>query len=225
MPREKLVVIGAGMAAGRALEHLVATDRFDITLFNAEPRGSYDRIMLSPVLAGEKAYADIVTHDDAWYADHGIATRFGERVTAIDRAARVVHGAHGSVPYDKLLIATGSAPVVIPLPGHDLDGVVTYRDVEDTKRMMALPPGARAVVIGGGLLGLEAAAGMAARGIDVTVVHLMDHLMERQLDAEAGGLLKASLEARGITVLCGAVSEKIEGQGGHVRALTLKDGR
>lgn len=226
MAREKLVIIGAGMAAGRVLEHVTeaAPDRFDITLFNAEPRGTYNRIMLSPVLAGDKSYDDIVTHDDDWYATRAIKTRFGERVTRIDRATNTVHAERGPVAYDKLLIATGSDPVIIPLPGHDLNGVVAYRDLEDTVTMAGLAPGSKAVVIGGGLLGLEAAAGMAARGVDVSVVHLMGHLMERQLDPEAAGLLKSSLEAKGIAIQCNADSEQILGDDGHVRALRLKSG-
>lgn len=227
MERQRLVVIGAGMAAGRMLEHLTdaAQDAFDITLFNAEPRGTYNRLMLSPVLAGEKTYAQIVTHDDAWYASKGIETRFGEWVTDIDLNNRKVHSANGDVAYDKLVIATGSVPFMIPLPGHELEGVIAYRDLEDTERMMGLPAGSRAAVIGGGLLGLEAAAGMAARGIKVTVVHIMGHLMERQLDPEAAGLLQASLEAKGIEVLCNANSEEIIGEDGHVTGLQLKDGQ
>lgn len=220
---ERLVVIGAGMAAGRLLEHLEGAD-FDITLFNAEPRGTYNRLMLSPVLARETTYDEIVTHDDDWYAARGITTRLGERVERIDREACVVHAAKGPVAYDKLVIATGSEPFMIPLPGHDLPGVIAYRDLEDTEQMMDLAPGSRAVVIGGGLLGLEAAAGMAARGVQVTVVHLMGHLMERQLDLEAAGLLQASLEAKGIEVLCEAHSEVILGDS-QVEALRLKDGR
>lgn len=224
--RERLVIVGAGMAAGRVLDHLTeaAPDRFDITLFNAEPRGSYNRIMLSPVLAGETTYDSIVTHDDAWYAARGITTHFGERVERIDRATKTVESAAGPVRYDTLLMATGSDPFIIPLPGCDLEGVIAYRDLEDTQTMAALSQGRKAVVIGGGLLGLEAAAGMAARGADVTVVHLMEHLMERQLDAEAAGLLRASLVRKGIKVLCGAESERIVGKHGHVTALRLKDG-
>ncbi len=165
------------MAAGRVLEHLVDTapDAFDVTLFNAEPRGNYHRIMLSPVLSGEKSHAEIVTHDDAWYADHGVTCRFGEHVIGIDRVAKVVHGQNSDVPYDKLLIATGSAPFIIPVPGKDLPGVIAYRDLDDTEAMIEVSarPGANAVVIGGGLLGLEAAAGLRMRGIEVTVVHLI----------------------------------------------------
>ncbi|HBR40159.1 MAG TPA: nitrite reductase large subunit, partial [Sulfitobacter pontiacus] len=186
--KQKLVVIGAGMASGRVLEHLLEQDReaYDITLFNAEARGNYNRIMLSPVLSGEKTYADIVTHDAGWYAENDITCRFGEKVLEIDRAAKTVTGENGTVSYDKLLLGTGSNPFMIPLPGHDLDGVIAYRDLEDTERMMGLGEGSKCVVIGGGLLGLEAAAGMAARGVDVTVVHIMGHLMERQLDEAAG---------------------------------------
>ena len=225
MTKKSLVVIGAGMAAGRMLEHLTdaAPHAYDITLFNAEPRGTYNRIMLSPVLAGDQSYDDIVTHDDAWYAARGITCRFGERVTRIDRDARRVHGENGAVAYDELVIATGSAPFIIPMPGHDLPGVIAYRDLEDTERMMDLGHGQKAVVIGGGLLGLEAAAGMAARGVDVTVVHIMGHLMERQLDPAAGYLLKKSLEEKGIRVLLNAKSQEIIGDG-RAEALRLEDG-
>ena len=182
MTKQKLIVIGAGMATGRMLEHLTdaAPDGYDITLFNAEPRGNYNRIMLSPVLAGEKTYDEIITHDDAWYAARGITCRFGEAVAGIDRSAKTVTAANGDVlTYDKLVFGTGSTPFMIPLPGHDLEGVIAYRDLEDTEAMMAMGPGRKVVVIGGGLLGLEAAAGMAARGVEVTVVHIMGHLMER----------------------------------------------
>ena len=224
----KLVVIGAGMASGRMLEHLFESDpgAWDVTLFNAEPRGNYNRLMLSPVLSGEKTYSQIVTHDDDWYARHGVTRRFGERVVEIDRTRKVVIGERGAVPYDKLVIATGSDPFMIPLPGHDLEGVIPYRDLEDTERMMGLSakPDAKAVVIGGGLLGLEAAAGMAARGVDVTVVHIMGHLMERQLDEAAGYLLRRALVEKGITVRCSASSKEILGKNGHVRALLLDDG-
>lgn len=222
----KLVVIGAGMASGRMLEHLfdMAPGQWDVTLFNAEPRGNYNRLMLSPVLSGDKTYDQIVTHDDAWYAAQGVTCRFGESVTAIDRDARVVQGANGPVPYDALVIATGSAPFIIPLPGHRLSGVVAYRDLEDTNAMIAASrPGARAVVIGGGLLGLEAAAGMAARGAEVTVIHLMGHLMERQLDPAAAYLLQRDLEGRGIRVHCKGATKAILGTD-RVEAVLLEDG-
>ncbi len=223
---QKIIVIGAGMASGRMLEHLFdAGADVDVTLFNAEPRGNYNRIMLSPVLAGDQTYQDIVTHDDDWYAQQGVTCRFGEKVVAIDRAAKTVTADNGDVlGYDKLVFGTGSNPFMIPLPGHDLDGVIAYRDLEDTERMMSLGEGNKAVVIGGGLLGLEAAAGMAARGVDVTVVHIMGHLMERQLDDAAGYLLRKALIDKGITVKCSANSKEILGENGKVRALLLEDG-
>ncbi|MEQ6247602.1 nitrite reductase large subunit NirB [Sulfitobacter sp. HNIBRBA3233] len=228
MTKQKLVVIGAGMASGRMLENLTegAPDAWDVTLFNAEPRGNYNRIMLSPVLSGEKSYAEIVTHDAAWYEDKGVTCRFGERVIAIDRAAKTVTGEQGTVAYDKLVIASGSNPFMIPLPGHDLDGVIAYRDLEDTNRMIDIAgnPEAKVVVIGGGLLGLEAAAGLRLRGVDVTVVHIAGHLMERQLDEAAGYLLRRALVDKGITIKCGANSKEILGENGKVKALLLDDG-
>jgi nitrite reductase (NADH) large subunit len=224
---ERLVVIGAGMASGRMLEHVIeaAPGRFDITLFGAEPRGNYNRLMLSPVLAGEKEYAEIVTHDAAWYASHAIHTRFGETVTAIDRRRKVVVSKAGETPYDKLVVATGSAPFIIPLPGKDLPGVMAFRDVDDVSRMVeaAKAPGAKAVIIGGGLLGLEAAAALRRRGMAVTVLHLMGHLMERQLDPAAGLLLQRELEARGIRVHCRAQTKAILGNN-RVEAVALDDG-
>ncbi len=223
--KQKLVVIGAGMASGRMLEHLFeAGGDFEVTLFNAEPRGNYNRIMLSPVLSGEKSYDEIVTHDEDWYARQGVSCRFGEAVTRIDRDRKVVVGAKGEVPYDKLVIATGSAPFIIPVEGKDLPGVITYRDLDDTNAMIeaSATEDAKAVVIGGGLLGLEAAAGLKARGMDVTVVHLMGHLMERQLDPAAGYLLQKDLEGRGIKVACKSSTAAIVGDG-KVEAVLLED--
>lgn len=225
--KKRLVVIGAGMASGRVLEHLLSAepDTWDITLFNAEPRGNYNRIMLSPVLSGEKTFAEIVTHDDDWYATHAITCRFGESVVHIDRSARIVQAQGGNVAYDKLLIATGSAPFIIPVAGHKLPGVVTYRDLDDTHAMIdaSARPGAKAVVIGGGLLGLEAAAGLRLRGMDVTVIHLMGHLMERQLDPAAGYLLQKDLETRGLTIHCKGATKAILGTD-RVEAVVLEDG-
>ncbi|WP_374327060.1 NAD(P)/FAD-dependent oxidoreductase, partial [Paracoccus pantotrophus] len=223
---KKLVVIGAGMASGRLLEQLfeAAPGEWHVTLFNAEPRGNYNRLMLSPVLSGEKTYEQIVTHDADWYAAHGVDCRFGEPVVRIDRANRAVYSNSGGAPYDALVIATGSAPFIIPVPGSDLPGVVTYRDLEDTNAMIeAGIAGKDAVVIGGGLLGLEAAAGMAARGARVTVVHLMGHLMERQLDPAAGYLLQRDLERRGIKVHCKGATKAILGHG-RAEAVLLEDG-
>ena len=225
--RKRLVVIGAGMASGRVLEHLLAAEPegWDITLFNAEPRGNYNRIMLSPVLSGEKTYDEIVTHDDGFYAQHNITCRFGEAVVRIDRENKVVYSSEGGAPYDKLLIATGSAPFIIPVAGKDLPAVITYRDMDDTQAMIdaSSQPGAKAVIIGGGLLGLEAAAGLKARGMEVTVIHLMGHLMERQLDPAAGYLLQKDLEARGITVHCKGATKAILGNE-RVEAVLLEDG-
>ena len=224
---EKLVVVGAGMASGRALEHIFeeAPGRFDVTLFGAEPRGNYNRLMLSPVLAGEKDYEQIITHDADWYRDHGVHTRFGETVTGIDRARKVVVSKNGETPYDKLLIATGSAPFIIPLPGKDLPGVMAFRDLDDVNRMVDVSKraGSKAVVIGGGLLGLEAAAALNARGMEVVVLHLMGHVMERQLDPAAGYLLQRDLEARGIKVHCKAQTKAILGEE-RVEAVALEDG-
>lgn len=225
--KQQLIIIGAGMATGRALETLLETapNAYEVTLFNAEARGNYNRIMLSPVLAGDKTYAEIETHTPQWYSENGVNCRFGEKVAGIDREAKTVTAHNGDVlPYDKLLFGTGSNPFMIPLPGHDLEGVIAYRDLEDTERMMGLSAGNSCVVIGGGLLGLEAAAGMAARGVDVTVVHIMGHLMERQLDEAAGYLLRKALVDKGITIKCSANSKEILGKDGHVRALLLDDG-
>ena len=225
--KRKLVVIGSGMASGRALEHLLDADPdgWDVTLFNAEPRGNYNRIMLSPVLSGEKSYAEIVTHGDDWYAARGVTCRFGEKVVSIDRQAKTVTGENGTVDYDKLMFATGSSPFIIPCPGHDLSGVIAYRDLDDTNAMIeaSATPGARAVVIGGGLLGLEAAAGLRLRGMEVTVLHLAGHLMERQLDPAAGYLLQKDLESRGITVLTQASTKEITGTD-RAEMVKLEDG-
>lgn len=226
--RPRLVVIGNGMAGCRAVEEILARDpgRFRITIFGAEPRVNYNRIMLSPVLAGEKTFDDIVLNDAAWYADNGIELVAGDPVVSIDRVAKRVTTASGrSAAYDRLLIATGSDPFIIPVPGRDLPGVITFRDMDDVDAMLsAAEQGGDAVVIGGGLLGLEAAHGLTLRGMKVTVLHLMNTLMERQLDEAAGWLLKAELEARGQTILTGADTAEILGDG-HVEAVRLKDGR
>ncbi|WP_319824745.1 nitrite reductase large subunit NirB [Thalassovita sp.] len=226
MSKQRLVIIGNGMAPGRMLEHLFdLTDQYEVTIFNAEPRVNYDRIMLSPVLSGDKSFEDIIIHDDAWYADRGIILHKGHRVTAIDRDARTVTSSGGiTAPYDKLVIATGSLPFIIPVPGRDLDGVLPYRDLDNTDAMIAATErGGRAVVIGGGLLGLEAAAGMKARGMEVTVLHLMPSLMERQLDPAAGYLLQRELESRGIEVHCSANTKAILGDT-RVEGVELEDG-
>jgi nitrite reductase (NADH) large subunit len=229
MTRERLVVIGNGMAGCRAVQEVLKRDphRYDITILGAEPRVNYDRIMLSPVLAGEKTFADIVINDEAWYADNGIVLHAGHRVEAVDPAAKVVRVDDGrAIPYDRLILAVGSDPIRLPLPGGDLKGVVTFRDLDDVEAMIAAAkPGARAVVIGGGLLGIEAAYGLSKRGMSATVVHLMDVLMERQLDASAGFLLTEALAAKGVETVLEAQSEEILGENGRVAGLKLKDGR
>ncbi|MGK6319153.1 nitrite reductase large subunit NirB [Sphingomonas sp. DT-204] len=232
--RERLVVVGNGMAGCRAIEELLARDagRYQVTIFGAEPRVNYNRIMLSPVLAGEKSFDDIVINGHDWYRDNGIELIAGDPVAAIDREARTVTSRAGrTVPYDKLLIATGSDPFIIPVPGKDLPGVISFRDMNDVDAMLAAaekggPNGeiGRAVVIGGGLLGLEAAHGLSLRGMKVTVLHLMSTLMERQLDEAAGWLLKTALEARGQTILTGADTAEILGADA-VEGVRLKDGR
>ena len=225
--KERLVVIGNGMAAGRVLEEMLekAPDAYQVTILGAEPRVNYNRIMLSPVLSGEKTYEDILIHDQDWYARHGITLMPKRKAVKIDRAARQVHAEDGTIlPYDKLLLATGSNPIVLPVPGADLPGVLGYRDLDDVNAMLkAAEAGGAAVVIGGGLLGLEAAAGLKARGMDVTVLHLMPTLMERQLDTAAGYLLQKAIEARGIRVITRANTHAILGDG-KVQAVKLDDG-
>ncbi len=229
MSKEKLVVIGNGMAGCRAVEEVLKRDpgRYAITMFGAEPRVNYNRIMLSPVLAGEKSFDDIIINGEEWYRENGITLRSGCKVTNVDLATRTVLAEGGvAEPYDKLVLATGSDPVLLPLPGAKLQGVVAFRDIDDVDRMVAISGrGGNAVVIGGGLLGLEAAYGLARRGMDATVVHLMDVLMERQLDPSAGHLLAEALKAKGVTTILGAQSEEILGVNGKVTGLRLKDGR
>lgn len=225
--KQKLVIIGNGMAPGRMLEHLLdkAPDLYEITIFNAESRVNYDRIMLSPVLSGEKTFEEIIIHGDGWYIKHGITLYKGHKVVAIDREAKTVTSSHGvTESYDKLVIATGSYPFIIPVPGHNLPGVLSYRDLDDVNAMLlAAQARAKAIVIGGGLLGLEAAAGLKEQGMDVTVIHVMPTLMERQLDASAGYLLQKALEDRGIKVMTKANTKQIIGDK-RVEGLELADG-
>ena len=225
---EKLVIVGNGMAPGRMLEHLLdaTPGRYRVTIFNAEPRVNYDRIMLSPVLSGEKDYEEIIIHGDGWYIKNGITLYKGHKVVAIDRGTKTVTSNHGvTVSYDKLVIATGSVPFILPVPGNNLAGVLTYRDLDDVNAMLlAAQSTAKAVVIGGGLLGLEAAAGLKARGMEVTVLHLMPTLMERQLDPAAGYLLQKAVEARGIEIVTKANTKAILGKG-RAEAVELADGR
>jgi len=227
--KQKLVLIGNGMAGVRTLEELLklAPDLYDITVFGAEPHPNYNRILLSPVLAGEQTIEQIVLNDWDWYHDNGITLHAGKKVVKIDRIRRRVIAEDGTeAAYDRLLLATGSNPFMLPIPGRDLDGVLAYRDIADTHAMIgAAQKYKHAVVIGGGLLGLEAANGLRARGMDVTVVHALDTLMERQLDASAAGLLKLSLEQRGLRFAMAKKTEGLLGDGNRrVRAVRFADG-
>lgn len=229
MSKPKLVLVGNGMAGVRTIEELLklAPDLYDITVFGAEPHPNYNRILLSPVLAGEQTIEQIILNPLSWYAEHGITLHLGKAVTQIDRVKRVVRTADGiEAPYDRLLLATGSLPFILPVPGKELDGVIAYRDIKDTETMIeAAKTHKHAVVIGGGLLGLEAANGLKLRGMDVTVVHIMPWLMERQLDEVAGKLLQKSLEDRGLKFRIGAQTQALLGNdAGRVRAVQFKDG-
>jgi len=225
--KRKLVLVGNGMAGMRAIEELLelAPDLYDITVFGAEPHGNYNRILLSPVLASEKTIADIMLNTREWYDERRIRLIAGDEVVKIDRARRRVIAASGvEAPYDRLILATGSNPVVLPLPGKELPGVVTYRDIADVDKMISAARDFKhAIVIGGGLLGLEAAYGLQKRGMKVTVVHLLPTLMERQLDPAAGDLLRRSLEERGLEFRMPAQTKEIVGDE-RVRAVRFGDG-
>lgn len=231
MKKSRLVLVGNGMAGVRTLEELlkIAPGLHEITVFGAEPHPNYNRILLSPVLAGEQTVDQIVLNPLDWYREHGITLHTGRKVVQIDRVKRVVRADDGTeAPYDRLLLATGSNPFMLPVPGKDLPGVIGYRDIADTEAMIEAAARHRhAVVIGGGLLGLEAANGLKLRGMDVTVVHIMPWLMERQLDETAGKLLQRSLEERGIRFEIGAQTEALlpDEATGRVRAVRFKDGR
>ncbi|PFH09893.1 nitrite reductase (NADH) large subunit [Collimonas sp. PA-H2] len=228
--KPSLVVIGNGMAGMRTVEELLklAPELYDITVFGAEPHGNYNRILLSPLLAGDKSMDDIMLNPREWYAENGITLHAGDPVTGIDRQRRIVRSRAGvELRYDRLLLATGSKPFIIPVPGHQLPGVIAFRDIQDVETMLAAARNHRhAVVIGGGLLGLEAANGLLRQGMDVTVVHVMDSLMERQLDKSAAVLLKKALEQKGLRFLLNAQTAEILGdqQAKTVRAVRFKDG-
>ena len=227
--KPKLVMVGNGMAGVRTLEEMlrIAPDLYEITVFGAEPHPNYNRILLSPVLAGERTVDQIILNPRSWYEQHGIALHLGKKIVDVDRARRIVRASDGiEASYDRLLLATGSNPVVLPVPGAELAGVIAYRDIEDTEAMIEAAARYRdAVVIGGGLLGLEAANGLMLRGMKVTVVHLMPNLMERQLDETAGRMLQSSLEQRGLKFRTGARTESlIGGAAGRVTAVRLADG-
>jgi len=229
MKKLKLVMVGNGMAGVRTLEETLklAPDLYDITVFGAEPHPNYNRILLSPVLSGEQTIEQIILNDFDWYRDNGITLHTGKTIVKIDRVRRCVVADDGTeAQYDRLLLATGSNPFMLPIPGRELQGVLGYRDIADTHAMIeAAAQHRHAVVIGGGLLGLEAAYGLKTRGMDVTVVHLADSLLERQLDATAANLLKNSLEQRGLKFLMSQQTEALLGDdNGRVRAVKFKDG-
>src|SRR5450830_1297636 len=211
--KPSLVVIGNGMAGMRTVEELLklAPDLYDITVFGAEPHGNYNRILLSPVLAGDKSIDDIMLNTREWYEQNNITLHAGDPVEKIDRRNRTVRSQAGvEIQYDRLLLATGSKPFIIPVPGHELPGVIAFRDIQDVNTMLdAVRNHRHAVVIGGGLLGLEAANGLLRQGMDVTVVHVTDSLMNQQLDKPAAALLKKALEMKGLRFLLNAQTESI----------------
>jgi nitrite reductase (NADH) large subunit len=225
--KERLVLVGNGMAGVRALEELLklAPEEYDITVFGAEPYPNYNRIMLSPVLAGEKTIDEIILNDREWYENNGITLHTGDPIVEIDRVSRKVVAESGlEASYDRLLLAMGSDPFIIPMPGSDLPGVIGFRDIADVDAMLAAAKtGKKAVVIGGGLLGLEAANGLQLNGMDVTIVHLMDILMERQLDKPAAEMLRKSLEEKGLKFLMEAQTAEVLGED-HVTGLRFANG-
>ncbi len=224
----KLVLIGNGLAGMRCLEDLLdmAPERYEVTVIGEEPWGNYNRIMLSPVLSGEKTIEDIMLHPHAWYSDKGIKFIAQDPAFKIDRTRKVVHTEKGErIDYDRLIIATGSKPFIPPVQGTDLNGVISFRDIYDVNTMIKYCETKKnAVVIGGGLLGLEAAYGLKQRGMNVTVLHLMDRIMDRQLDKRASEMLRHSIEQKGIQIITEANTEALLGKDGHVNQVRLKDG-
>jgi nitrite reductase (NADH) large subunit len=225
--RERLLIVGGGMAALKLVEDLVqlCPGRYDIALVAKEPRRPYNRVLLSSLLAGDVGEVDIELRPAAWFAEHGVRLTTGAGVSALhpDRREAVLDDGTPE-PYDRLVLATGSKALKLPVPGHDLPGVIAFRDLDDVKAMHRVAPGTRAVVIGGGLLGVEAACGLAKRGLAATLIHIMPRLMERQLDARAALLLKEAVEAKGVAVVLEASTAAIEGEG-NVERVVLKDGR
>jgi nitrite reductase (NADH) large subunit len=225
---EPLVVVGNGMAAARLVDELakVALGRYAIAVIGDEPRLAYNRVLLSSVLAGETASHEIELRPAGWWRDRGVTLKYGCVATEIDlgrRELKIAH--HESIEYSKLVLATGSTPLRLGVPGADLAGVHTFRDSRDVDLLLALAAQkSRVVVVGGGLLGLEAAYGLAKAGAPVTLIHLMDRLMERQLDAPAAELLKSLVERKGIRILLNANTARLHGEG-RVEAVELADGR
>jgi nitrite reductase (NADH) large subunit len=224
---EPLIVIGNGMAAARLVDELArrALGRYAVAVIGEEPRLAYNRVLLSALLADEVGFDDLELRPARWWRDRGVTLRYGVRATAVDAAARNVTLAGGTrLSFSKLVFATGSQPIKPDIPGMDLPGVLTFRDVDDVNAIAASKAaGTRVVVIGGGLLGLEAAYGLAKAGARVTLLHLMDRLMERQLDHRAALMLQRAVEARGIAVRLQAQTARIAGNG-KVEAVELRDG-
>lgn len=225
----KLVLVGNGLAGMRCLEDLLDmnTERYEITVIGEEPWGNYNRIMLSPVLSGEKTVEDIMLHSHVWYQERQMRFIAGDPAVKIDRTRKQVTTQQGQiVDYDRLILATGSKPFIPPIQGNQLKGVISFRDIYDVNTMVDYASSkTHAVVIGGGLLGLEAAYGLKQRGMQVTVLHLMDRIMDRQLDQRASELLKSSIEHKGIRILTQANTEALIGdEHGHVQQLRLSDG-
>jgi nitrite reductase (NADH) large subunit len=224
---ERLIVIGNGMAAARFVEELAkrALGRYAVAVIGEEPRLAYNRVLLSALLAEEVEFSDIELRPTHWWRDRGVTLQYGVRATAVDVMARTVALSDGTqLAFSKLVFATGSQPIKPGMPGMDLPGVHTFRDIDDVNAIAAVKrTGARVVVIGGGVLGLEAAYGLAKAGCDVTVLHLMDRLMERQLDQMAALMLRRAIEAKGITLRLNAEAIRIAGRR-RVEAIELKDG-
>mgnify|MGYP003634021013 CR=1 FL=1 len=225
--KEKLVLIGNGMAGMRTVDELLklAPNKYDITVFGAEPHGNYNRIMLSPVLAGDKKIDEIIIHDLQWYQDKGITLHIGKTITAIDRINQTVTTDDGTqANYNKLILATGSNPVILPVEGKQLEGVISFRDINDVNIMIeTAKTHKKAIVIGGGLLGLEAANGLMIQGMDVSVVHRSNTLMNQQLDQAASDLMLEQLQAKGMHFLMNHDTAELLGKD-RVEKVRFKDG-
>lgn len=225
--KQRLVVVGGGMAALRLVEELVehCPGRYEIIIAAKEARAPYNRVLLSSLLAGEAQDSDIELRPASWYDEKGVQLLVGVEASGLRPARQeVVLSTGARLGYDRLVLATGSKAIRLPVPGHTLRGVLTFRNLDDVSTLQCAAPGSHAVVIGGGLLGIEAACGLIKRGLAVTLIHIMPRLMERQLDARAAALLKTALEHKGIQVALGAQTAAIEGSGKAERVL-LKDGR
>ena len=228
--KQKLVVIGNGMAGMRTVEELLqlASERYDITVFGAEPHGNYNRIMLTPVLFGAKTVDQIMLHDFAWYERNRIKLHCGPGKTVVDvnRDGRKVIARDGTTAdYDRLLIATGSLPLMLDIPGRDLQGVMGFRDIADVETMIEKSASKRhAIILGGGLLGLEVANGLLQRGMEVTVVNRAGHILNKQLDRQAAGFLRRQLAGKGMRFRLGTTVDEIVGDNGHIVEVRLSDG-